>query len=124
MVDEKGNSGDWNSGNMNSGNMNSGDMNSGYMNSGEPPVRIFDKETDVKRGEIVWPDYFFFDLTIWVEDGSVCGGHLETLEYKEAWKKSWDKADAEDRKKTLALPNFDADKFLAITGIDIKKEVK
>ena len=122
------NSGNWNSGNrnsgyMNSGNWNSGNRNSGYMNSGEPPVRIFEKETGVKLENIKFPDYFYFDLTHWVPDGSICEGHLETDDYKVAWEKSWDKASEEDKRKTLALPNFNADIFKKITGIDITKEL-
>ena len=118
------NSGNWNSGDMNSGDWNSGDMNSGYMNGDTPPIRIFEKETDVKLEDIKFPNYFFFDLTRWVPDGSICEGHLETDDYKVAWKKSWDKTDDADRRKTLKLPNFNAKIFLEITGIDIKKELK
>jgi hypothetical protein len=116
------NSGDWNSGNWNSGKWNSGNWNSGYLNSTRPPVRIFDQETNIKREDIQWPNYFYFDLITWGEDGSVCGGHLEVLGYKATWQKSWDKATPEDRAKTLRLPNFDAEKFLCITGIDVRKE--
>ena len=94
------------------------------MNSNTPPVRIFEKETNVKLEDINFPDYFCFNLTYWVEDGSVPGGHLESDDYKVAWKKSWDQATDEDRRRTLALPNFDAKIFLSITGIDIEKELK
>ena len=115
------NSGDSNSGDSNSGNWNSGDRNSGYCNTNQPPNRIFNKETSVKS--IYFPDYFYFDLTKWIEDGSVCGGHLEALGYKDAWRKSWDKASKEDREKTLKLPNFDNKLFMEISGIDVLAEL-
>ena len=52
----RGNSGDWNSGNW----------NSGFFNSNEPCVRMFNKTTDKKRGEINIPYWCYFDLTVWV----------------------------------------------------------
>ena len=48
------------------------------------------------------------------------GGYLKTLDYKEAFKESYNKASKEDRKKIFNIPNFDADKFLEISGIDVR----
>lgn len=48
------------------------------------------------------------------------GGYLKTLEYKEAFQKSWDNADPQDRIKIKDLPNFDADIFYEISGIDLR----
>ena len=48
------------------------------------------------------------------------GGYLKTLDYKEAFKASWDKADPEDRIKIKELPNFDAQVFYDISGIDLR----
>ena len=48
------------------GNCNSGDWNSGYFNVDSPLVRIFGKETDVKKEDIDFPCWLFFDLTQWV----------------------------------------------------------
>ena len=49
----------------------------------------------------------------------VCDGYLKTLEYKEAWKLSYEKATKEDIELLKALPNFDADVFEKISGIRI-----
>ena len=51
------------------------------------------------------------------------GGFLRKYDYKEAWRNSWNKATAEDRKKTLALPNWNNEKFREISGIDVEKEL-
>lgn len=130
------NSGDRNSGNRNSGNWNSGDWNSGYFNIDEPKVRIFGKETEVAREDIVFPDYFWFDLNVWVGENDmtdkekeendqykVAGGYLKTKGYREAWREAWDKASDEDRRKTLALPNWNNEIFKEITGIDVENEL-
>ena len=129
------NSGNWNSGNLNSGYLNSGDWNSGNWNSGyfnvdKPKVRIFGKETDVKREDINFPSWLYFDLTKWVsyddmtdkekEDNSfakVTEGYLKTYEYKEAFKMGFDKTDKEGIKLLLELPNFNHEMFERISGI-------
>lgn len=119
-----GNRGDRNSGRGNSGNWNSGHGNSGDLNTDTPPLRMFNKETAVKRTDFNYPRYFYFDLTHWVNDGSVCGGHLEVDTHHEAWRKSWNKATKEDRELTLKLPNFDNEIFKQISGIDVLAELK
>jgi len=126
----KDNSGDWNSGDCNSGLWNSGDKNSGYFNSDEPKVRIFGKETDIKREDINFPKYLYFDLTVWIDfnkmtdkekeenpNAETTGGYLKTYSYKEAFKNSFENADVEDIKKTLDLPNFNYEIFEEISGI-------
>ena len=131
------NSGDWNSGNRNSGDWNSGDWNSGYFNSDTPFVRMFNKETDKKFGEIKFPQFLYFNLTIWVshdtatdeekelhkEEIETCGGFLKTLGYKEAFRFAWDKADKEEHKKLLTLPNWNNEIFREISGIDAEAEI-
>ena len=131
------NSGDWNSGDWNSGDCNSGDWNSGYFNSNEPNVRMFNKETNLKRKEIAIPLWCYFDLTVWVSHDTAteeekeehkkeietCGGYLKTLEYKEAWRLAWDKATKEEHEQLLKLPNWDNEVFKEITGIDAEAEI-
>ena len=132
------NSGNRNSGNRNSGNWNSGNCNSGFFNTDEPNVRMFNKETSIKRDDVNIPSWCYFDLTVWVSydtatekeieehktEIETCGGFLKTLEYKEAWKLAWDKASVEERKKLFDLPNWDNEVFKEITGIDVEKELK
>ena len=49
------------------------------------------------------------------------GGYLKEYEYKEAFQASYNKASVEDKALLLALPNFDADVFFEISGIDVRK---
>ena len=137
-----GNSGDWNSGDRNSGYRNSGNWNSGYrnstnresgiFNSTEGTVRMFNKPTDKKWDEIDHPHFVEFYLTKWIPEDEMTDeekkadpqfyvrqGYLKTFTYKEAWANFWKDTDEENRKKFLALPNFDAQVFKGITGIDV-----
>ena len=91
----------------------------------------------MKRDDIEFPDFFYFDLTKFVsydtatdeerkehkKEIETCGGFLKTIGYKEAWRKSWDNADDGDRRKVLALPNWDNEVFKEISGIDVEKEL-
>ena len=131
------NSGDCNSGNCNSGYWNSGNRNSGYFNSDTPFVRMFNKETDKKFDEIDFPDFLYFDLNVWVshdtatdeekelhkEEIETCGGFLKTLDYKKAFRLAWDKADKEEHKELLTLPNWNNEIFREISGIDAEAEI-
>ena len=131
------NSGDRNSGDRNSGSWNSGSWNSGFFNSDEPNIRMFNKDTNLKRGDIKIPLWCYFSLTIWVSHDTAteeekekhkreietCGGYLKTLEYKEAWKLAWSKASKEEHKQLLKLPNWNNKVFIEITGIDAELEI-
>ena len=130
-----GNSGDWNSGCGNSGDWNSADRCAGYFNTERPnTVRCFGVE--VKRSE--WekahkPVFLYFSLNQWVESGAMTddekdahpnhvatGGFLRRMNYKEAFRASWDSADPDDRERVRDLPGFDADIFYQISGIDLR----
>lgn len=52
----------------------------------------------------------------------VRGGYLKTYSWKEAWANFWKDTDEANRKKFLALPNFDPQIFFDITGIDVRKK--
>ena len=138
------NSGDRNSGYWNSGNRNSGDSNSGYRNSGafctdsNPKLYLFDQPTDIlikdwENGQAVNLMYSI-DTTIWVNSGimndeekknhpnwETTEGYLKTIPIKEAWSNAWHNWSEENRKVFTSLPNFNADKFKEITGIDISR---
>ena len=131
------NSGNWNSGNCNSGNWNSGNCNSGFFNTNEPFVRMFNKDTKLKKYEIDIPLFCHFDLAVWVshdtateeekedhnEEIKTCGGFLKTLDYKEAWRLAWNKASKEEHLEMLKLPNWDNEVFKEISGIDAEAEI-
>ena len=132
------NSGDGNTGDFNSGDFNSGDFNSGYLNTDEPKLRIFNKETNLSRGDLeeLIPNFFYFDNSEWVEskymtdseksehpEHYTAGGFLRIKEYKKAWKDCWSKANDTDRRKVYELPNWNNELFLEITGIDVDNEL-
>ena len=133
----KRNSGYRNSGDWNSGDWNSGDCNSGFFNTNEPFVRMFNKDTKLKKYEIDIPLFCYFDLTVWVshdtatekekkdhnEEIKTCGGFLKTLDYKEAWRLAWNKASKEEHLEMLKLPNWDNEVFKEISGIDAEAEI-
>lgn len=54
------------------------------------------------------------------------GGYLKVhnLTIREAFPLAWAKMDDETRQRFLDLPNFDADKFLEITGVDVTETAK
>ena len=88
---------------------------------------MFNKPTNLKRNEINIP-YFDLRLTEWINysqaekdadhNKALIGGYLKTYSYKEAWA-NWDeKATDSQRNEIKALPNYDADVFMEITGLD------
>ena len=139
----KENTGENNSGDGNSGNRNSGDGNSGYGNSTEREtgifnstpgtLRMFNQPTDKKWDEIAHPNFNDFYVTKWIPESKMTDkekiadpefyirqGYLKKYEYKEAWANFWKDTGKENRQKFLDLPNFDAEVFKAITGIDVE----
>jgi len=131
------NTGHRNSGHWNSGYWNSGDMNSGHFNSTTPDtIRCFNKDVDRETWEQADKPQFIYNVNpnIWVDESDMTddekkefskfhdrGGYLKTIEYKEAWKIAWDEASEEDKTLLSKLPNFDADVFEEITGINTKE---
>ena len=134
------NSGNWNSGDCNSGNWNSGDWNSGNYNSGffctnSPKLRLFNKETDFTMEEFMKTEWYAvltsgkFNLTKWRaytdeekaqdERKRFIGGELITIPYKEACTNWWASLSEKDKAIIKTIPNFDANIFYEITGIDV-----
>jgi len=135
------NTGNWNTGNRNTGNRNTGywntgDWNTGFFNTDTPNnVRAFNK--DCRREDwdnAVKPDLLYFSITEWVADSNMSdqekidnptfhttGGYLKSYDYKEAFQRSWNAANKEDRELVKQLPNFDADIFFEISGIDVRE---
>jgi len=105
------NSGNYNSGNYNSGNYNSGNYNTGFFNTDEPTVRMFNKDTGLKRSEIDIP---FIELVLWTKETS-------KISYKAAWAKVWQNASRIEKRAFVTLPNFDVKIFEEITGIKLTK---
>ena len=131
------NSGDCNTGNRNSGNWNSGDCNSGFFNTDSPLVRIFNKETNIPLVDIDFPNFLYFNLTVWISHDTAtdeekeahkteietCGGFTKEISYKEAFRIAWNKASKKDHLKLLKLPNWNNEIFKEISGIDAEAEI-
>ena len=129
------NSGDWNSGNCNSGNWNSGNWNSGFFCTNSPKLRLFNKETDFTMEEFMKTEWYAvltsgeFNLTKWRvytdeekaqdEQKRFIGGELITIPYKEACANWWASLSEKDKAIIKTIPNFDANIFAEITGIDV-----
>lgn len=140
------NSGDYNSGDFNSGSYNSGKRNSGLFNScnfssgvfctTEPKINIFNVSTDMTMREFLDSRYYRaiissdFKLTEWIpyteeemekdESKKLVGGYLKTYTYKEACKNWWEGMSNKNKAIICSMPNFDADVFKEITGIEVK----
>ena len=135
-----GNTGVFNSGSRNSGNWNSGDWNSGNCNSGffctnSPKLRLFNKETDFTMEEFMKTEWYAvltsggFNLTKWRaytdeekaqdERKRFISGELITIPYKEACASWWASLSEKDKAIIKTIPNFDANIFAEITGIDV-----
>jgi hypothetical protein len=133
------NSGHYNSGNYNSGHYNSGNYNSGYLNSDTPTMRLFNKDSGLsfdspegKKLQGLKGNLYSKVKPIlqWVVEKDMTeeektnnpsykttGGFLRKtgkIDYS-----GWN--NAEDLKFFMNLPNFDADIFYKITGIDVCK---
>ena len=129
------NTGNSNTGNWNTGNWNTGNWNTGFFNTTTPTtVNVFDVLTEKKLwDECEKPDFIHFSLAVWVcsesmtnkekeanESHGNSGGYLKKLDYKEEFQRSYSEASEKDKKKIFNIPNFDADKFLEISGIDVR----
>ena len=47
------------------------------------------------------------------------GGYLKTVDFKTACKMMWDKLDDNDKEEVKKIPNFNAEIFEEITGINV-----
>ena len=102
------NSGNYNTGNHNTGNHHSSDYNSGFFNTKtNKKIDVFNVSTDKEEWHNCQkPSFIYFDLN------GMC--------YKDAFQESYNKATKEDQKKIFNIPNFDADIFFEISGIDVR----
>ena len=136
------NIGNWNIGNWNTGDRNTGDWNStnfssGIFNSVEQPLYIFNLPTKISRNEIrnhkgIKILDWNFENSWWIysenmsdEEKSIhpeheaTGGYLKTVDFKPACKMMWDKLSDDEKQCVKEIPNFNAEVFKEITGIEI-----
>ena len=141
------NTGDWNTGDRNTGNRNTGDCNTGdwntgdrntgFFNSKENKCYIFDELSDMTPTEFRGSRYYFaiyssvFPLTEWIfytdeekaqdKAKELIGGYLKERTFKEAAAIWWANMSDENKEIIKQIPNFTAEKFKAITGIDVEE---
>ena len=131
------NTGHWNTGSRNTGDWNSTNFSSGIFNSVEQPLYIFNLPTKISRNEIrnhkgIKILDWNFENSWWIysenmsdEEKSIhpehetTGGYLKTVDFKTACKIMWNKLSDEDKQSVKEIPNFNAEVFKEITGIEI-----
>jgi hypothetical protein len=141
------NAGNWNVGNRNAGNRNAGNWNVGNWNVGNYNVGYFCTETPCptffdRPFSGTWEEAYslipYIELPVgceWVDKNDMTveekkanpahettGGFLRILSktIQEAFPIAWAKMDEATKARFLNLPNFNAEKFLACTGVDVR----
>lgn len=136
------NSGNHNSGNCNSGSYNSGswnktDYSSGFFNTKESSVIAFNKPCNISRDEFLKSEGMLilashYENNWWVKSDymteeekkghleyETTGGYLKTADFKTACAIMWNNMDDNEKRAVREIPNFDADIFMEITGINV-----
>lgn len=131
------NAGNYNTGDYNTGCWNSTDFSTGFFNSVEQPVYMFNKPTDKYISEVfdikgieILNRNFKNSWWVYSEDMSAkekkrhpehetTGGYLKTVDFKTACKTMWESLNDDEKEAVKAIPNFDADVFEEITGINV-----
>lgn len=142
------NSGRWNSGDFNSGDWNQGDFCTGDFNisdhetgcfcTEEHKIRFFDKESDMTFRQ--WRNSEAYSILqrisfeptrwIWADDMTdeekaahpeyeTTGGYLKVCNTDKAFLTWWNSLNERERNIIKNIPNFNAEKFLQITGIRV-----
>ena len=138
------NTGSWNTGNCNTGYGNTGDFNTtdnatGCFCTEKQMIMFFDKPSTWTLEDWRYSDAYralfdHIDLTKWVSyedmmdvekaehpESEATGGYLKKLDYKLACREGWAKMTDDEKQAVKNLPNFDAEKFEQITGIDVNE---
>lgn len=135
------NSGNWNSGNRNSGDWNATSFSNDCFNTASPKIYMFNKPTDwtfeqwfncrARRllNEIDGCPLEYVYLSDMTDEekathpeAETTGGYLKERTTADNARKWWAGLSADDRNVILSLPNFDAEIFKEITGIDVSKD--
>ena len=130
------NSGDRNSGGGNSGVFNSCNYSNGvFCNKEDMDIRIFNMPSGMSLRDFYRSKYWDamcsaeFPLTEWVEyteeekqadeRKALIGGYLKKNTYQYACARWWEDMSEKNREIIMSLPNFDAEVFKDITGIEV-----
>jgi len=138
------NTGDCNTGEYNTGEYNTGDYNTGNCHVGcfntvsAKKAYYFNRLIDIADWDKAKkPDWFSrVSPTTWIPELKMTegeksdhpyykttSGYLRTNDMKTTWAEAYANASPEDIELTKALPAFDAEVFLEITGIDLSDKV-
>lgn len=136
----KGCTGNRNSGNRNSGDWNATSFSGGCFNTEQPKIYMFNKpsnwtlqnwydsraryllnQIDDCTLEYVWLDNMTNEEKAEHPEAKTTGGYLKECTTADNARKWWAGLDAADRNEILSLPNFNAEIFKKITGIDINR---
>ena len=128
--------GDWSTGDCSTGHWSISNYSTGHFSTIDySGFGAFNKPCTVEEWDnAVKPDFIYFNLTEWIKSEHMTdqekkehpshettGGYLKVYDYKEAWRKAWDSATDEDKELLFKLPNFDAEVFKEISGIDVNE---
>lgn len=140
-----------NTGLFNTGNRNTGDWNTGYGNTCDGSngvfctkpdmnIRIFNRPSGMSLRDFYRSRYYEalcsapFILTKWIPyteeekkadpEKEMIGGYLKKYTMKEAWANWWGEMSEEAKKIVQDIPNFDANIFKEITGIEVNNDTE
>lgn len=135
------NIGRWNSGSFNIGCWNAVNYSFGFLNTQTPKIRIFDEEVDITFSDFLLSDMGRLLERIsespleWIISEHMTeeekesnpghkktGGFLRKVNVKKKQQENWNKLTKEEKEIIMAIPNFNAEKFKLIMGIDVNKE--
>ena len=97
------NTGDWNTGDRNTGDWNKTDYSSGCFCTEEATILFFDLPSD-------------WSYQDWIDSYQICILYSMPTENRQSW---WNQLSEKGKKSIKSLPNFNAQKFYDITGIEV-----
>lgn len=129
--------GDFSTGDYSTGYYSISDRSAGFFSTITPPITFFDLPWGGTRDQAVAlvPYLSLPKTNVWVDtkdmtaaekeehpEYKTLGGYLKVtpIPLTESFPKAWATMSQATRKKWLDLPNFDAGKFLLITGVDVR----
>lgn len=121
------NTGNYNIGDWNTGCYNTADYSIGFFNTVKSSVMAFNKPLEMDRRDFLMTKgmkliSIGLRPTVWIpSEHSSTGGYLKVNDFKTACRQMWDDFTDGERQAVREIPNFDADVFEEITGIDARE---
>jgi len=131
--------GDWSTGNWSTGHWSTSNYSTGHFCTVDyMGFSAFNKPVEKEQWDnAIKPKFLYFRLTEWIDESKMSeqekqdnpkfettGGYLKVYGYKEAFTRACENASDKEIEQLKALPNFDADVFLEISGYDVRKRDK